>query len=260
MGADSSSALQHPTCRRNSTVSIELLRNMAKKRSKRYEKAVAMTEVGKTYSLEDAIALIKKFPAPKFDQSLTISFKMGVDPRQSDQMVRGTCPLPHGSGKEVRVLVFAQGEAAAAAEKAGAEHVGYDDLLKKVQGGFVDFDVAIATPDAMSEVRKLGRVLGPRGLMPNPKTGTVTDDTAAAVKAVKAGRVDFKLDRNGNISVPIGKLSFEPNQLVDNAAAVVESVQRAKPASARGRYIQSATVTATMSPGLALIPSIYVIN
>ena len=230
---------------------------MAKKRSKRYLQAAELFEAEKEYSLNEAAGIIKKFPAPKFDQTLTISFKMGIDPRQSDQMVRGTCPLPHGSGKEVRVLVFAKGDAAIAAEKAGAEHVGFDDLLKKVQGGFTDFDVAVATPDAMAEVRKLGRVLGPRGLMPNPKTGTVTDDTAAAVKAVKAGRVDFKLDRNGNISVPIGKASFTETQLSENAAAVIDSVQRAKPATAKGRYIHAATMAATMSPGLSLQQSLY---
>lgn len=233
---------------------------MAKKRSKRYQEAAALVEADKLYDMEAAFTVMKKFPSPKFDQSVTISFKMGVDPRQSDQMIRGTCPLPHGSGKEVRVLVFAQGEAAAAAVKAGAEHVGYEDLLQKVKEGFTDFDVAVATPDAMSEVRKLGRILGPRGLMPNPKTGTVTDDTAAAVQAVKAGRVDFKLDRNGNVSVPVGKVSFETKQLVENAIAVVEAVQRAKPASAKGNYIQSATVTATMSPGLPLQNSIFAMH
>ncbi len=230
---------------------------MAKKRSKRYLKAAELVKPDKEYTLEEAAGVIKKFPAPKFDQTVTISFKMGVDPRQSDQMIRGTCPLPHGSGKEVRVLVFAKGDAAAAAEKAGAEHVGFEDLVKKVQGGFTDFDVAVATPDAMSEVRKLGRVLGPRGLMPNPKTGTVTDDTASAVKAVKAGRVDFKLDRNGNISVPIGRAGFNENQLSENGAAVIEAIQRAKPPAAKGRYIQSATMAATMSPGLPLLPSLY---
>lgn len=225
---------------------------MAKHRSKRYKKAAELVEIGKRYSLEDAVTLVKKFPAPKFEQSVTLSFRMGVDPRKSDQMTRGTCPLPHGSGREVRVLVFAQGEAAAAAKAAGAEFVGYDDLLKTVKEGFQDFDVAIATPDAMTEVRKLGRFLGPRGLMPNPKTGTVTDDTAEAVKAVKAGRIDFKLDRNGNISAAVGKTSFEISQLVENARALIESINRAKPATAKGIYITSAHLTATMSPGLKL--------
>jgi large subunit ribosomal protein L1 len=230
---------------------------MPKKRSKRYLKAAELVDVEKEYTLEEAAGIIKKFPKPKFDQTVTISFKMGIDPRQSDQMVRGTCPLPHGSGKEVRVLVFAKGDAAAAAEKAGAEHVGYEDLLTKVKEGFTEFDVAVATPDAMSEVRKLGRVLGPRGLMPNPKTGTVTDDTAAAVKAVKAGRVDFKLDRNGNIAVPVGKASFTETQLTENSLAVIDSLQRAKPATAKGRYINAATIAATMSPGMTLQSSIY---
>lgn len=230
---------------------------MQKKRSKRYEQAAKLVDSAKRYSLEDAAALVKKFPTPKFDQTVTVSMHMGVDPRKSDQMIRSTCPLPHGSGKNVRVVVFAQGDAAAAAQAAGAEEVGFDDLVKKVQGGYQDFDVAIATPDAMSEVRKLGRQLGPRGLMPNPKTGTVTDDTAAAVKAVKAGRVDFKLDRNGNISVGVGKLSFESGQLVDNIEAVIDSVQRAKPPTARGRYIQSISITATMSPSVKVDASKY---
>ncbi len=228
---------------------------MPKKRSKRYTKAAELLEEGKTYPLKDAVALLKQFPAGKFDETVSVSLKLGVDPKKSDQMVRGTCPLPHGSGKQVRVLVFAQGEAATAAKNAGAEFVGYDDMLKKVQEGFQDFDVAVATPEAMSEVRKLGRFLGPRGLMPNPKTGTVTDDTAEAVKAVKAGRIDYKLDRNGNIAAPIGKLSFTPEQLAENGAAVLESVVRAKPSSAKGKYMNSATLSSTLSPGVPLDPS-----
>ena len=211
-----------------------------------------MIEEGKSYSLSDAVGILKKFPPAKYDETVTVSIRLGVDPKQSDQMVRGTCPLPHGSGKEVRVLVFAQGEAANAAKKAGAEYVGYDDMLKKVQDGFQDFDVAVATPEAMAEVRKLGRFLGPRGLMPNPKTGTVTDDTATAVNAVKAGRIDFKLDRNGNISAPIGKVSFTPEQLLDNGQAVMDTVVRARPASAKGKYLDSVTLSATVSPGLPL--------
>jgi len=225
---------------------------MAQKRSKRYRKAAEMIEEGKSYSLSDAVGLLKQFPPAKYDETVTVSIRLGVDPKQSDQMVRGTCPLPHGSGKEVKVLVFAQGEAATAAKNAGAEYVGYEDLLKKVQDGFQDFDVAVATPEAMAEVRKLGRFLGPRGLMPNPKTGTVTDDTATAVSAVKAGRIDFKLDRNGNISAPIGKVSFSPEQLLDNGKAVMETVVRARPASAKGRYLDSVTLSATVSPGLPL--------
>lgn len=227
-------------------------------RSKRYKKAAEMITAGKAYSLEEAADLIRKFPGTKFNQSVTLSFRMGVDPKKSDQMVRGTCPLPHGSGKAVRVAVFAQGAAADAAKAAGAEFVGYEDLIAKVKEGFTDFDVAIATPAAMNEVRKLGKQLGPRGLMPNPRTGTVGDDTAAAVKAVKAGRADFKLDKNGNIAASIGKASFEPNALAENAAAFVDAVVRAKPASAKGRYVQSITMAATMSPAVRVDVSKYI--
>ncbi len=211
-----------------------------------------MVEPEKVYSIEEAASIVKTLPAPKFDQTVTLTFKMGVDPRQSDQMVRGTCPLPNGSGKDVRVLVFAEGDAATQAKNAGAEHVGLEALIKEVQGGFMDFDAVIATPAAMSEVRKLGRALGPRGLMPNPKTGTVTDDTEAAVKAVKAGRVDFRLDKNGNISVPIGKASFEAAALVENGRAVVDAVSAARPATAKGVFIVNGTLAATMSPGLTV--------
>ena len=211
-----------------------------------------MVDAEKAYSLEDAIALVKKLPAPNFDQTVTISFKMGADPRQSDQMVRGSCPLPNGSGKEVKVLVFAEGEAATEAKNAGADHVGFDSLIKEVQGGMMDFDAVIATPAAMSEVRKLGRQLGPRGLMPNPKTGTVTDDTAAAVKAVKAGKIDFKLDKNGNIAVPIGKVSFSEEDLVENGKAAVDSIAAVHPASAKGDFLVNGAVAATMSPGITL--------
>jgi len=225
---------------------------MPKYRSKRYRKAAELADPTKVYSIEDAVALVKSMPAPKFDQTVTLSFRLGVDPRQSDQMVRGTCPLPNGSGKDVRVLVFAEGEAATEAKNAGAEHVGFEALIKEVQGGFMDFDAVIATPAAMSEVRKLGRQLGPRGLMPNPKTGTVTDDTAGAVKAVKAGRIDFKLDKNGNISAPIGKLSFDVDALVENGRALIDSVQGARPATARGIFILHGALTATMSPGLTI--------
>lgn len=225
---------------------------MSRKRSKRYQAAAATADLSKSYPLEEAVELLKKFPATKFDQSVTLSFRLGVDPRQSDQMVRGTCPLPHGSGKTVRVLVFAEGEAATAAKNAGAEFVGYADLLKQVKEGFQDFDVAVATPAAMLEVRKLGKFLGPRGLMPNPKTGTVTDDTASAVKEVKAGRVEFKLDKNANIALSVGKLSFDVNALAENASAVIDAVAKSRPASAKGTFIQNVTLTATMSPGITL--------
>lgn len=230
---------------------------MAKHRSKRYQKAVALVEAGKTYSLNDAIGIVKQFPAPKFTPTVTLSFHLGVDPRKSDQMVRGSVSLPHGTGRNVRVAVFAQGAAAEAAIAAGAEHVGYEDLIKRVQEGFTDFDSAIATPDAMAEVRKIARILGPRGLMPNPKTGTVTDDTSKAVREVKAGRIDFKLDKNGNVSGSIGKASFDPVQLFENGRAFVEGVVRAKPAAAKGNFIRSATLAASMLPGLPLEASTY---
>lgn len=230
------------------------------KRSKRYTEAAKLAPLGKVYSFDEAMATLKKLPAPKFDQTVTVSCRMGVDPKKGDQMIRATCPLPHGSGKKVTVLVFAQGDAAKAAKEAGAEFVGYEDLIKKIQEGWMEFDVAIATPDAMAEVRKLGRQLGPRGLMPNPKTGTVTDATAEAVKAVKAGRVDFKLDRNGNISSSVGKLSFTPEQLKENAEALIEAIYRAKPATAKGKYITSITTAATMSPGLIIDASKYARN
>ncbi|MGJ8676572.1 MAG: 50S ribosomal protein L1 [Akkermansiaceae bacterium] len=227
------------------------------KTSKRYKQAAALVDSDKTYSLEDAVGIIKKFPAPKFDPTVTLSFKLGVDPRKSDQMVRGSVALPHGTGKNVRVVVFATGDAAKAAVAAGAEEVGLEDLIKKVQGGFTDFDAAIATPDAMLEVRKIARVLGPRGLMPNPKTGTVTDDTAAAINAVKAGRIDYKLDKNGNVSAAIGKASFSEAKITENTEALIESVKKSKPATAKGNYIQNVTIAASMCPGVALEASTY---
>ena len=217
--------------------------------SKRYQKAQEMVDAKKVYPLKSAVEVLSKFPNAKFNETVEVAFRLGVDPKQSDQMVRGTVPLPHGSGKTVKVLVFARpGAAADAARAAGAEHVGFEDLIKKCNEGWTDFDVAIATPEAMAEVRKLGKVLGPRGLMPNPKTGTVTDDTAKAVKEVKAGRVEFKIDKAGNVHVPVGKVSFAPGQIVENARAVIEAVLKAKPASAKGVFVQSCTLSSTMSP------------
>ena len=217
--------------------------------SKRYQKALEQVDAAKAYVLKDAVGVLAKFPKAKFNETVDLAFRLGVDPKQSDQMVRGTVPLPHGSGKVVRVLVFAKsGAAAEAARGAGAEFVGFEDMIAKCNGGWTDFDVAIATPEAMVEVRKLGKVLGPRGLMPNPKTGTVTEDTAKAVKEVKAGRVEFKIDKAGNVHVPVGKASFAANQLEENARAVIEAVAKAKPQSAKGTYIHSCTISATMSP------------
>ena len=217
--------------------------------SKRYKKALEQVDAKKSYPLKAAVEVLAKFPKAKFNETVDLAFRLGVDPKQSDQMVRGTVPLPHGSGKTVKVLVFAKGGPAAdAAKAAGAEFVGFDDMIKKCTEGWTDFDVAIATPDAMSEVRKLGKVLGPRGLMPNPKTGTVTEDTAKAVREVKAGRVEFKIDKAGNIHVPVGKASFNAVQIEENARAVIEAVAKARPNTTKGDYMQSCTLSATMSP------------
>src|SRR5258708_6125800 len=217
--------------------------------SKRYKKAATMVEGLKTYPLKSAVEVLSKFPKAKFNETVDLAFRLGVDPKQSDQMVRGTVPLPHGSGKTVRVLVFARsGPAAEAAKAAGAEFVGFEDMIKKCQDGWTDFDVAVATPEAMGEVRKLGKVLGPRGLMPNPKTGTVTDDIARAVKEVKAGRVEFKIDKAGNIHMPVGKASFNSTQIEENARSVIEAVVKARPHSMKGAYIHTCTISSTMSP------------
>ncbi len=221
--------------------------------SKRFKKALELVDASKSYPLKSAVDVLKKFPKAKFNETVELAFRLGVDPKQSDQMVRGTVPLPHGSGKTVRVLVFAKpGAAAEAAKAVGAEYVGYDDLIKKCNEGWAEFDVAIATPEAMAEVRKLGKVLGPRGLMPNPKTGTVTEDTARAVKEVKAGRVEFKIDKAGNVHVPVGKASFAAEQIAENARSVIEAVAKARPHSVKGTFIQSCTLSATMSPPVRL--------
>jgi len=221
--------------------------------SKRYKKALESVDPRKLYPLKSAVEVLTGFPKAKFNETVELAFRLGVDPKQSDQMVRGTVPLPHGSGKTVRVLVFARpGASADAARAAGAEHVGYEDMIKKCNEGWVDFDIAIATPEAMAEVRKLGKVLGPRGLMPNPKTGTVTDDTAKAVREVKAGRVEFKVDKAGNIHVPVGKASFSAQQIAENALAVIDAVVKSRPPGAKGVYVQSCTLSATMSPPVRL--------
>jgi len=229
--------------------------------SKRFKKAIEQVDAKKLYPLKSAVEVLTKFPKAKFNETVDLAFRLGVDPKHSDQMVRGTVPLPHGSGKTVRVLVFAKsGPAAEAAKAAGAEYVGFDDMIKKCQEGWSDFDVAIATPDAMGEVRKLGKVLGPRGLMPNPKTGTVTDDTARAVKEVKAGRVEFKIDKAGNVHVPVGKTSFTATQIEDNARSVIDAVVKARPHSVKGIYIQSCTISATMSPPVRVDTKEFVVH
>ena len=226
---------------------------MAKRRSRRYQEIVKILgERTSALDLPTAIQKLKELPPRKFDQTVSLAFHLGVDPKQSDQMVRGTVTLPHGSGKTVRVLVFAKGSAAQAAKEAGADYVGMDDLIKKCMEGFTDFDVAIATPEAMTEVRKLGKILGPRGLMPNPRTGTVTEDTAKAVRECKAGRVEFKIDKNANLHVPFGRMSFSAAQLVENAQAVIDAVYKARPASAKGAYIKNISLAATQTPSLTI--------
>ncbi len=206
-----------------------------------------------TVSLEEAVAFVKANAGAKFDETVELAMRLGVDIKKSDQTVRGTVNLPHGSGKKIRVIVFAAGSHADEARAAGADEVGYEELIEKVKNGWTDFDVAIATTDAMKEVRKIARVLGPRGLMPNPKTGTVTDDTAAAVKAAKGGKVDFRMDRTGNICVLCGKRSFEADMLVGNIHTIVEAVKAERPAGAKGAFIRSMTVCSTMGVGVRVL-------
>lgn len=220
-----------------------------KKHGKKYADTLKKAPQG-LVSLEEAVAFIKANPGAKFDETIDLSIHLGVDTTKSDQTVRGTVSLPHGTGKNVRVIVFAAGTAADQAKEAGADEVGNDELIEKVKGGWVDFDVAIATPDAMKEVRKIARVLGPRGLMPNPKTGTVTDDTATAVKAAKAGKVDFRMDKTGNVSVLCGKRSFDAEKIVENIRAVLEAVRAERPAAAKGVFVRTITVSSTMGVGV----------
>jgi len=219
------------------------------KHGKKYSEVAKKAPEG-IVELADAVNFVKANPFTKFDETAEIAFRLGVDPKKTEQTVRGTVALPHGTGKKVKILVFAAGASADAAKAAGADYVGNEDLIEKVKGGWVDFDVAIATPDAMKEVRKLGKVLGPRGLMPNPKTGTVTDDTATAVTQSKAGKVEFRMDRHGNVSVPFGKLSFAADKLVENANSIIAGVKGGKPTGFKGVYIRTCTVSSTMGVGL----------
>ena len=225
---------------------------MATMVSKRYDASVSKVKADKAYSLDEAIGVLKQMPGAKFDESVDLSFRLGVDPKHADQMVRGAVVLPHGIGKAVRVAVFAKGEKEREAREAGADTIGAEDLVEKVQGGWMDFDTAIATPDLMGQVGRLGKVLGPRGLMPNPKLGTVTFDVARAVREAKAGKVEFRVDKAGNIHTPVGKRSFNEQQLRDNAMALIEAIVRAKPAAAKGTYLRSLTVSSTMSPGVPI--------
>ncbi|MCP3966018.1 MAG: 50S ribosomal protein L1 [Lentisphaerae bacterium] len=219
-------------------------------RSKLYSSQVQCFSRQQIYSVSEAIEIIKKMPHIKFDETVDVAFKLGIDPRKSDQNVRGACPLPKGTGKKISVCVIASGPQADEAKSADADIVGFEDIIEKIKGGWLDFDILIATPDAMKQVRPLGRVLGPRGLMPNPKTGTVTNDVAAAVSEAKAGRVEFRADRGACVHVPLGKLSFANEDLLENFDAVFDALQKAKPATAKGTYFVSCTMSSTMSPGV----------
>ena len=222
---------------------------------KKIKAAMEKVEAGKEYSLEEAVSLVKKMAYTKFDETVDLAFNLGVDPRKSDQMVRGTVVLPHGSGKSVRVLVFAKGEKEKEAREAGADFAGAEDLVEKINKGWLDFDKVVATPDIMGVVGKLGKVLGPRGLMPNPKLGTVTFDVGKAVREIKAGKVEYKAEKAGVVHVPIGKVSFEEQKLIDNARAIIDSVNKAKPSTSKGKYVKKLSISSTMGPGLKIDPS-----
>jgi large subunit ribosomal protein L1 len=225
------------------------------KRSKGYRKAAEQVDRSKFYSPLEAARLAKSTSTTKYDATVEVALRLGVDPRKADQMVRGTVNLPHGTGKTARVIVFATGDKAAAAEAAGADVVGSDDLIERIQGGFLDFDAAIATPDQMSKVGKIARILGPRGLMPNPKTGTVTPDVAKAVTDIKGGKINFRVDKQANLHLVIGKASFDVEKLVENYAAALEEITRAKPSAAKGKYVKKVTFTTTMGPGIPVDPN-----
>ena len=226
------------------------------KRSKKYREAAEKVDSNNLYTANEAIALLKSMPEYKFDQTVEAVLRLNVDPRKADQLVRGSVNLPNGTGKTAKVLVFTRGPKATEALEAGADIVGDDDLVEKVAGGFLDFDSVVATPDMMGKVGRLGRVLGPRGLMPNPKTGTVTMDVTKAIKDIKGGKVDFRVDKNGNLSFLIGKLSFTEQALEENFKAIADEVKRLKPSTVKGRYVTKATITSTMNPGVPVDPAI----
>jgi large subunit ribosomal protein L1 len=220
---------------------------------KKYKAAAALVDRAKQYGVEEAIALAKKTARTKFDETVDLAVRLGVDPKQADQMVRGTVVLPHGTGKKVKILVFAKGEKDKEARDAGADFVGAEDLADKIQkDGWTDFDTVVATPDIMGLVGRLGKVLGPRGLMPNPKTGTVTFDVGKAIKDIRAGKVEYRVEKAGIVHVPVGKASFDENKLIENAKAVLESILKVKPASSKGKYLKSASVSTTMGPGVSI--------
>jgi len=224
------------------------------KHGKRYETSLKAVEKGKLYEPAEAINLIKGMPKGKFDETIEISIRLGVDPRHADQQIRGAVVLPFGTGRTVKVAVFAKGEKAKEAEEAGADKVGADDLIASIQSGVIDFDIAVATPDMMGAVGKLGKILGPKGLMPNPKTGTVTMDVAKAIKEIKAGKVEYRVDKTGIVHVPIGKVSFDAEKIFSNFRTLMDVIVKAKPATAKGTYIKSVVLSSTMGPGVKLAP------
>ncbi|MBI3991162.1 MAG: 50S ribosomal protein L1 [Candidatus Omnitrophica bacterium] len=223
-----------------------------RRRSKRYKAAVKTVEPQKVYNLQEAVVLLKNMPHTKFDETVEISLKLGLDPKQTDQLVRGTVSLPHGSGKKVRVVALCKGELENLAKEAGADYVGAGDLIEKIGSGWFEFDAVVAHPTLMREVGKLGKVLGPRGLMPSVKAGTVAEDIPTAIKEIKAGRIEFKMDKQSCLHIAVGKISFEENSISENISTVLEAVERAKPASAKGQYIKSVFISTTMSPGMKL--------
>lgn len=223
---------------------------MAKTRSRRYKEAAKLLDANKNYSLKEAVALLKKLPGTKFDQTVEVNLHTSIDPKKSDQLIRGTVSLPHGTGRKVRIAVFCKGEQEKEAKAAGADFVGAEDLIEKVNNGFLDFDAAVASPDIMKDLSRLGKILGPRGLMPSPKTGTVTQNVSAAVRDIKGGKIEFKVDKQSGIHAGIGKINFTEDQILENASKVIEAITHAKPASVKGNFIKSLSISCSMGPGI----------
>lgn len=231
---------------------------MSKKRSKKYQQAVELVEKDRYYGISEAVDLLKQTAKANFDETVEVAFRLGVNPKNADEQIRGALVLPHGTGRTQTVLVFAQGEKAKEAEEAGADYIGNEDIIEKINDGWLDFDVVIATPDMMAEVGKLGRILGPKGLMPNPKTGTVTFDVGKAVANVKAGQVEYRVDSAANLHVPIGKVSFDNEKIIENFEALIDTIVRAKPAASRGTYVRNVVISSTMGPGIKIDVTEYV--
>jgi len=231
---------------------------MSKKRGKKYQQAAELVDKDKHYAITDAVDLLKQAAKANFDETVEVAFRLGVNPKNADEQIRGALVLPHGTGRTQTILVFAQGEKAKEAEEAGADYIGNEEIIEKINDGWLDFDVVIATPDMMAEVGKLGRILGPKGLMPNPKTGTVTFDVGKAVSDVKAGQVEYRVDNAANLHVPIGKVSFDNDKIVENFEALIDTIVRVKPAASRGTYVRNVVITSTMGPGIKVDVTEYV--